>query len=517
VTHVVILGGGHNGLAAAFYLARAGLKPIVLESRATCGGGAVTTELHPGFRCPALSHHTPLWSEVASEMELARHGLEVLRPGVEAFTPNLDGPPLVLHRDPRQAAEAMRRVNSTDAQAYPEYRTAMAGIAGVLARLLQSPPPDIDRPAARDLWHLLKTARQFRALDKRSRYRLLRWGPMPVADLAREWFQSELLCASIAGPAVSGTMLGPRSAGSGLVLLLHEATRLLADGPWQPRGGPGALAQAMASAAAAAGADIRTATRADQIVVADDRVSAVIAGGRRIDADAVISAIDPKSTFLTLMDPADLAPEFLAKIRNYRAAGTLAKVNLALSGVPSFAAPSEWLSGRIQIGPHMDYLERAFDHAKYGEFSEHPWLDITVPSVLDPDLAPAGAHVMSIYAHYAPHRLRGADWSAARAPLLRSVLVTLERFAPGIAALVVAADVITPADLESEYGLYGGHVYHGELALDQIATMRPLLGHARYASPVPGLYMCGAGTHPGGFMTGASGKLAAREILRSIK
>jgi phytoene dehydrogenase-like protein len=517
VTQVVIIGGGHNGLAAAFYLARAGLKVIVLESRAACGGGAVTSELHPGFRCPALAHYTPLWSEVERDMELARHGLEWLRPAVEGFTPGLDGPPLVLHRDPRQATDAIRRLNSADADGYPAYRTAMARIAGVLASLLQTPPPDIDRPAARDLWNLLGTARQFRALDKRSRYRLLRWGPMPVADLAREWFQSELLCASIAGPAVSGTMLGPRSAGSGLVLLLHEATRLLADGPRQPRGGPGALAQAMTAAARAAGADIRTATRADQILVANDRVAAVIAGGHRIEADAVVSAIDPKSTFLTLMDPADLAPEFLAKIRSYRAAGTLAKVNLALSGVPSFAAPSEWLAGRIQIGPHMDYLERAFDHAKYGELSEHPWLDVTVPSVLDPELAPAGGHVMSIYAHYAPHRLRNTDWGTAKAPLLRNVLMTLERFAPGIAALVVAADVITPAELESEYGLYGGHVYHGELALDQIATMRPLLGHARYASPVPGLYMCSAGTHPGGFMTGASGKLAAREILRSIR
>jgi len=514
---VVVIGGGHNGLAVAFYLARAGLKPIVLESRAACGGGAVTSELHPGFRCPALSHHTPLWSDVAGDMDLARHGLEVLRPAVETFAPALDGPPLLIHDDPRQTSDAIRRVNAADAVAYPVYRATMEAISRVVASLLQSPPPDIDRPAARDLWSLLKTGRQFRALERRSRYRLLRWGPMPVADLAREWFQSELLCASIAGLAVSGTMLGPRSAGGGLVLLLHEATRLLAGGPWQARGGPGALTQAMASAARAAGADIRTTTRVDQIIVANDRVAAVIAGGRRIDADAVISAIDPKSTFLTLMDPADLSPEFRTKIRNYRAAGTLAKVNLALSGVPPFAGPSEWLAGRIHIGPHMDHLERAFDHAKYGELSEHPWLDVTVPSVLDPDLAPAGAHVMSIYAHYAPHRLRGTDWTAAKAPLLRNVLLTLERFAPGIAALVVAADVITPAELESEYGFYGGHVYHGELAPDQMATMRPLLGHARYASPVPGLYLCSAGTHPGGFMTGASGKLAAREILRSMK
>ena len=514
---VIVIGGGHNGLAAAFYLARAGLKPLVLESRPTCGGGAVTSELHPGFRCPALSHHTPLWSEVARDMELARHGLERLRPGVETFVPDLDGPPLTIHDDSRQTADAIRRVNAADADAYPAYRAAMGAIGGAVASLLQAPPPDIDRPAARDLWNLLKGGRRFRALEKRNRYRLLRWGPMPVADLTREWFQSDVLCASIAGPAVSGTMLGPRSAGSGLVLLLHEATRQLAGGSWRARGGPGTLTKAMVAAASAAGAEVRTATRVERIVVANDRVSGVIAGGRRLDADAVVAAVDPKTTFLELMDSADLPSDFLSKVRNYRAAGTVAKVNLALSGLPAFGSPPEWLAGRIHIGPRLDYLERAFDHAKYGEVSEHPWLDITIPSLLEPALAPAGAHVMSIYAHYAPYRLRGTTWGAAKEPLLRGVLSTLERFAPGVGALVVHAQVITPADLESEYGFHGGHVYHGELALDQMATMRPLLGHARYASPVSGLFMCSAGTHPGGFMTGASGKLAAREILRSLK
>jgi phytoene dehydrogenase-like protein len=514
---VVVIGGGHNGLAAAFYLARAGLKPIVLEARAACGGGAITSELHPGFHCPALSHHTPVSTDVVRDMELTRHGLTVLRPATETFAPALDGPPLVLHHDQRRASEAIRERNPKDADTYPAYRAAMEQIAGVAASFLQSPPPDFDGPGARVLWRVLKTGRRFRALERRSRYRLLRWGPMPVADLTREWFQSELLCAATAGPAVSGTMLGPRSAGSGLVLLLHEAARQIAGGVWRARGGPGAITHAMASAARAAGADIRTATPVEQMVITSDRVSAVIAAGQRITTDAIVSAVDPKTTFLQLMDPADLAPDFLSKIRNYRAAGTVAKINLALSGLPPFGAPPESLDGRIQIGPSLDYLERAFDHAKYGEVSEHPWLDVTIPSLLDPELTPAGAHVMSIYAHYAPYRLRGGDWIAARESLLRTVLATLERFAPGIGRLVIAAQVITPADLESEYGFHGGHIYHGELALDQIATMRPLLGYARYAGPVPGLYMCSAGTHPGGFMTGASGQLAAREIVRWLK
>jgi phytoene dehydrogenase-like protein len=449
-------------------------------------------------------------------MELGRHGLRVLRSEFDTFAPSLDGPPLVTHRDPSKARESIRPLSAADAAAYPSYRAVIEQIAGVVGSVLQSRPPDVDGPGIQDLWNLAKTGRRFRALDRKSRYRLLRWGPMPVADLAREWFTSDVLCAAIAGPAISGSMLAPRSAGSGLVLLLHEAVRQL-SGTWQARGGPGAVTQAMAAAAIAAGAQIRTSTRVEQIVVAEDRVAAVIAGGERIAAGAVVSAVDPKTTFLRLMDASDLTPDFLSKIRNYRAAGAVAKVNLALSALPNLGASPATLGGRIHIGPHMDYMERAFDHAKYGEMSENPWLDVTIPSVLDPALAPAGAHVMSIYAHYAPYRLRTGNWTTQRQPLLRNVLATLERFAPGIGGLVVAAQVITPADLESEYGFHGGHIFHGELALDQIATMRPLLGHARYAGPVRGLHLCSAGTHPGGFMTGASGKLAAREIIRSLR
>ena len=535
---IIIIGGGHNGLAAAFYLARAGLKPIVLEARDTVGGGASTSELHPGFRCPTLSHHTAIWTPVVRDMDLPRHGLEFLRAEVETFAPGLDGPPVVVYEDTRRTAEAMRAVHAKDAVAYPGYRTAIEQVAAVVASVLASPAPSISNPDARDLWNLFRAGRRFRALGTRNSYRLLRWAPMPVADLAREWFESELLCALLAGPAVSGAMLGPRSAGSGLILLLQEANRLLAGRSSQVLGGPGALTRAMAAAARAAGADIRTATPVERIVVKNERVSGVVANGREMAADAVVSAVDPKTTFLRLMDPVDLMPDFLQKIRNYRAAGTIAKVNLALTALPAFRGPAdatgpagvtgpaeagryvrgaaqpEMLSGRIHIGPSLDYLERAFDHAKYGEMSADPWLDITIPSVLDPDLAPRGAHVMSIYAHYAPYGLRDRDWGASRDVLLRRVLATLERFAPGVGALVVAAEVITPADLESRYGFHGGHIFHGELTLDQLVTMRPLLGHSRYHGPVPGLYMCGAGTHPGGFMTGASGKLAAREIAR---
>jgi phytoene dehydrogenase-like protein len=514
--NIIIIGGGHNGLAAAFYLARAGLKPTVLEARDAVGGGAITSELHPGFHCPTLSHHMSVWTQVVRDMDLSRHGLEFLQPTVEAFAPGVDDPPLVVYGDDRRTSEAMRRANPKDADAYPGYRVAMEQVAAVVASVLASPAPSISSPDAGDLWNLFKAGRKFRALGKRNSYRLLRWAPMPVADLTREWFESKPLCASIAGPAVSGAMLGPRSAGSGLILLLQEAHGLLAGRSSRARGGPGALTRAMAAAARAAGADIRTATRVERIVVENERVTGVVANGREIPANAIVSAVDPKTTFLRLMDPVDLTPDFLVKTRNYRAAGTVAKVNLALAALPAFATQPEMLSGRIHIGPSLDYLERAFDHAKYGEMSADPWLDVTIPSVLDPDLAPQGAHVMSIYAHYTPYRLRGSDWAAAKDVLLRRVLATLERFAPGIGALVVAAEVMTPVDLESQFGFHGGHMFHGELTLDQLVTMRPLLGYSRYHGPVRGLYLCGAGTHPGGFMTGASGKLAAREIVKSL-
>lgn len=517
---VVIIGGGHNGLTAANYLAKAGLKPLVIERRDTIGGGAITGELHSGFRCPTLTHSTGLlWKEIASDMELRRHGVEFLASEAQIFAPGTDGRALVLYNDVRRSAESIRTFSTKDAEAYPAYREAMSRISSVIASVLTITPPSIDSPTAGDAWNMLRTGRKFRALGKKDGYRLLRWGPMAVADLMHEWFETELLSASIAAAGVSGTMLGPWSAGSALVLLMREAHRRLAVGA-QVRGGPGALANAMARAAEAAGAQIRTGAAVSRIIVRNERTTGVaLTTGEEIAARAVISAADPKTTFLGLVDPVDLTPDFLTKIRNYRSYGTVAKVNLALSGLPDFRGHqgAESLSGRIHLGPEIDYLERAFDHAKYGEFSSEPWLDASIPSILDPQLAPPGAHVMSIYTHFAPYALRGTTWDAAREPLRDAVMRTLARYAPGIEAQVIAAQVITPAELERDYGFAGGHIFHGELALDQLLTMRPLLGYARYRGPIEGLYLCGAGTHPGGFLTGGSGRNAAREIARDLR
>jgi phytoene dehydrogenase-like protein len=514
----VIIGGGHNGLAAAFYLAQAGRKTLVLEAADDVGGGAITADLHKGFKCPTLAHDVCLHAQVAEDMNLARFGVRFITPAARVCAVSPDGPPLVLYDDVGRSVESVRPFSTKDAEAYPEYRRAVERVASVVGSVLEATPPDIDHPSGRDLWNLLRTGRRFRSLGRRDEYRLLRWLPMPAADLVDEWFTNDLLRAAIAAPGVSGTMMGPRSAGSGLVMLLREAHRRLAGGMLRVAGGPGALTRAMADAAVAAGATIRTNAAVERILVRDGRAAGVISNGSEISSRLVVSAIDPKTTFLRLVEPTELTPAFAAKLRNYRAAGTLAKVNLALSRLPAFRGvpDSAMLSGHVHIGRDLDYLERAFDQAKYGEFSTAPWLDVTIPSIADPQLAPAGAHVMSVYVHYAPYRLRSGGWDGARPALLEAVFATLETCAPGLRSVVLHAQVFTPEDLEKRLGVAGGHVFHGELAPDQLFAMRPLLGYGRYSAPIENLHLCSAGTHPGGFMTGASGRLAAREILRHL-
>jgi phytoene dehydrogenase-like protein len=518
MTPVVIIGGGHNGLVAAYYLAKAGVKPLVLERSGHVGGGAITTEIAPGFRGPTLAHAVGVHDQIFAAMDLTRHGVELLTPDVDvcAFSPA--GPPLVLWNNHERAAQGLDARRPRDGSAYLRFRAHIDLAAVAVAEILESPPPDIDSPSAGDVWRLLKAGRKFRQLGTRRAHQLLRWLTMPVADFTREWFEDDVLRATIAAQGVSGTMLGPRSAGSTLVMLLRQTHRLLCGTPrWQVRGGPGRFTEAIAAAAVAAGAEVRTGVRVERIIVRDDRVAGVVAGGREIATSVVLSSADPKTTFLELLDQVDLTPDFVSKMRNYRARGTIAKVNLALSALPAFRGVTDpsMLTGHIHIGPDLDYLERAFDHAKYGEVSEAPWLDITVPSILDPGLAPAGGHVMSVYAHYAPYALRATDWSVIRERFLTRVLETLEEYAPGLRSAVVAAHLISPADMHTDYGFWGGHIFHGELAVDQIYAMRPLLGMGRYETPVRGVFLCGAGTHPGGFMSGINGRLAAQHVLRT--
>lgn len=515
----VIIGGGHNALVAAFYLAKAGRRPLVLERRAIVGGCATSEDFAPGYRAATLAHTLgPLRPAIARDMQLERRGVTFVQPDPRLVSLTSDGRALVFSTDPGRTAAAIRAFSERDAARYPEFCQVMTRIGGFLGELIDMTPPSIDSPSAGEMWELLKTGRRFRALARKESFALLRWGPMAVADLVAEWFESDLLQATIAGRAIHGTAMGPWSAGTGAVLLLGAAIDPLPGGSSVSAvGGPGAVTRAMAEAAREAGAEIRTGAEVRQINVRDGAVTGVLlADGSEVAATTVVSGADPRRTFLALIDPIELEPDFLTRIRNYRMPGTVAKMNLALRGLPAFRGlsgdPTALLKGRVHIGPGIDYLERAFDASKYGEASAAPYLDIAFPTLSDPSMAPAGRHVMSIHVQYVPFKRRTGSWEGREDAIADLVLRTLEAYAPGVTALVEHRQVITPLALEQEFGLTGGHIHHGELALDQLFTMRPTLGWANYTSPIGGLYLCGSGTHPGNGLTGASGRNAAREI-----
>ncbi len=526
---VIIVGGGHNGLVAAFYLAKAGFKPLVLERRAQVGGCAVTDEFHPGFRCSTLAHNTgPLRADIVRDMQLEKHGLKLTTPEVSTVSLLPDGRALVLYSDAKKAAEEIAQWSQKDAASYADFGAALGKIGKVIGEALLLTPPDIDSPSSGDLWGMLKTGRSVRNLGKRDLYRVLRWGPMAVADLVAEFFDTEPLRATVAARGIFGTFLGPWSAGSALVLLLRAAADPSSNsspaGSVQfPAGGVGAITLAMAEAAKRAGAEIRTGEDVAEIRVKDGVATGVVlTSGEEISARAVVSNADPKRTLMRLVDPAHLAPDFIQKIKNYRSVGTVAKINLALSALPEFTSlkakgNGNLLRGRIQISPEIDYLERAFDESKYGNFSRQPYIEITFPSLSDPSLAPAGQHVMSIYMQYAPYQLKNSDWEGQGIALGETVVKTIAQYAPNLQQIILRHQIITPKDLEETYGLTGGHIFHGELALDQFFTMRPLLDWARYQTPIEHLYLCGIGTHPGTGLTGGSGANAAREIAKALK
>jgi phytoene dehydrogenase-like protein len=523
---VLLIGGGHNALVAAFYLAKGGFKPLVLECREMLGGGAITEEFHPGFRASTLAHTLgPLHADVARDLQLDKFDCEILSPDPRVFAPTPDGKALFFYDDTAKTAAGIAGFSDKDAAKYAQFLESLEETAGFFAQLSSITPPAIDKPTPEDLWNLLKTGRSVRSLGKTGIFDLLRWGPMAVADFVAEFFETELLRAVIAARGIFGTALGPWSAGSTAVLLLRAAADAHPVGSASfPRGGLGSFTRALAESAKAAGAEIRTDAQVQHIRIKEGAVTGVVlSDGEEIAADAVVSGADPKRTFFNLVDPSQLDPTFANRIKNFRANGTVAKVNLALGGLPVFSALDatesslKSLSGRIHIGPGIDYLERAFDASKYGEFSSSPWLDVTIPTILDPALAPDGKHVLSAYVQFAPYKLREGNWDARRYDLGHTVVKTLSAYAPNLRDLIEYMQVITPKDLETSYGFTGGHIFHGELALDQLFTMRPVLDWARYKTPIRGLFLCGSGTHPGNGLTGASGANAAREIIHALR
>jgi len=523
---VVLIGGGHNALITAFYLAKGGFKPIVLERREMVGGGAITEEFHPGFRASTLAHTLgPLRADLAKDLQLEKFDCEILSPDPRVFAPTPDGKALHFYKDVAKTAAAIGSFSAKDAARYSQFCESLAETAGFFTQLTSITPPAIDHPTPEDLWNLLKTGRGVRSLGKTGIFDLLRWGPMAVADFVAEFFETELLRAVIAARGIFGTALGPWSAGSTAVLLLRAAADAHPVGSASfPRGGLGSFTRALAESAKHTGVEIRTDAEVQHMRIKDGAVTGVVlAGGEEIAADAVASGVDPKRTFFNLVDPSHLDPTFANRMKNFRANGTGAKVNLALNGLPVFSALDatesslKSLSGRIHIGPEIDYLERAFDASKYGEFSTAPYLDATIPTILDPSLAPDGKHVLSAYVQFAPFKLKVGNWDTRRKDLGDTVIKTLATYAPNLPSLVEGIQVITPKDLETSYGFTGGHIFHGELALDQLFTMRPILDWARYKTPIRGLFLCSSGTHPGNGLTGASGANAAREIIRELR
>ncbi len=523
---VVLIGGGHNALITAFYLARGGFKPLVLERREMVGGGAITEEFHPGFCTSTLAHTLgPLRADVARDLQLDNFDCEILYPDPRVFAPTPDGKALLFYDDVARTAAEIARISAKDSAKYAQFALSLEKTARFFTQLTSITPPAIDKPTPEDLWSLLKTGRSVRSLGKSGIFDLLRWGPMAVADFVAEFFESELLRAVIAARGIFGAALGPWSAGSTAVLLLRAAADAHPVGPAAfPRGGLGSFTRALAESAKQAGAEIRTDAEVRHILVKDGAVTGIVlADGEEIAVEAVVSGVDPKRTFFHLVDPTQLDPTFANRMKNFRANGTVAKVNLALGSLPAFTALDategflKALSGRIHIGPEIDYLERAFDASKYGEFSKAPWLDVTIPTILDPSLAPERKHILSAYMQFAPFKLKEGNWDTRRKELGDTVIKTLASYAPDLPGLVEGIQVITPKDLESSYGFTGGHIFHGELALDQLFTMRPILDWARYKTPIRGLFLCGSGTHPGNGLTGASGANAAREIIRDLR
>ena len=518
----IIIGAGHNGLVTAAYLAKAGKKVLVLERRPIVGGIAVTEEIVSGFKFSSCAHLAgSLSSSVVADLDLKSHGFELIPIDPLLFAPSLDGHSLLIPRDFDKAATEIGRHSKSDADKYPAFCALAKNLSAFLQTLYGMPLPDKANPGSFNPAEFLKIGWKFHRLGEKEMYEFLRVLPMSAADWLNEWFTNDLLKAALAACGILGSFAGPRQQGTAFNLLHHQLGT--SNGALRTagfiRGGIGQLSQTLGKAAQRFGAEIRTASEVLKVVTKGGAATGVVLkNGEEIQAAQVISNADVKRTFLKLVEPTYLDPHFLLQVRNIRARGTVAKINLALHALPNFESANDHdaaaLGGVIHIGPTLDYLERAADDAKYGRFSQQPFLEITIPSIADASLAPPGKHVMSVWMQSAPCDLRGSDWNQRRDSLGDTVLNLLEAYAPGFKNLILHRQILTPLDLEQEYGLTGGHPYHAEMALDQIFFMRPIPGWSRYHTPIENLYLCGSGTHPGGGITGLPGYYAAQEILK---
>jgi phytoene dehydrogenase-like protein len=515
----IVIGGGHNGLTSAAYLARAGRKVLVLERRHVLGGAAVTEEVFPGFRFSVCSYVVSLLRpEIIRDLDLPRHGLEIL-PLDGTFTPMPNGDYLWRVNDHARTRREIARHSKLDAEAYDEYGKAMVEMARFVKPILNMTPPDPTSLNPRDLMKLLFLGRRFRALPDLDRYNQLQLMTMSAVDFLDQWFETDVLKATMSASGIIGTFLGVRSPGTAYVLLHHYMGEI--DGAFRSwgfaRGGTGAISNAIASAAREAGVEIRTEAPVARIRVRGGKADGVIlANGDEVAAGMVLSSVDPNLTFLRFIDRKELPDEFVEEVQRYKFRGSSGKVNLALDALPNFTSrPGEGphLRGALSISPSVDYMERAYDQAKYGEFSRRPYIDMVIPTLTDPSVAPPGKHILSCFVQYAPYKLAKGSWDDQREAFGDTVIDTIAEHAPNIRDIILHRQVLTPLDIEREFGLTEGNIFQGELTLEQLFFARPVPGWAKYETPLKNLWMCGSATHPGGGIMGAPGRNAALRIL----
>jgi len=516
----IVIGGGHNGLTAAAYLARAGRKVLVLERRAVLGGAAVTEEVFPGFQFSVCSYVVSLLRpDIIRELDLPRHGLEIL-PLDGTFTPMASGDYLWRMNDHARTRREIARHSRLDAEAYDEYAKAMVEMARFVKPLLDVAPFDPRTNDPRQLIEMATFGRRFQRLSDVEREHQLKLLTMSAVDFLDQWFETDVLKATMSASGIIGTFLGVRSPGTAYVLLHHYMGEI--DGAFRSwgfaRGGTGAISNAIAGAARAAGAEIRTEAPVARVLVRQGRAEGVVLAGSgdELYAKVVLSSLDPHLTFLRLVGEHELPSEFVEHVRHYKLRGSSGKVNLAVDALPDFTClPGEGphLRGAISISPSVDYMERAFDQAKYGAYSRRPYIDMVIPTLTDPSLAPPGKHVLSCFVQYAPYALASRNWDTEREAFGDTVVDTLAEYAPNIRSIIRHRQVLTPLDLEREFGLTEGNIFQGELSLEQLLFLRPVPGWARYETPIRHLWMCGSATHPGGGIMGAPGRNAARRLL----
>ncbi len=518
----IVIGGGHNGLVNGAYLAKAGLKTLILEKRHLVGGAAITEELVPGFHFTTFSYALSLLRpEIIHELELPKHGfMPLLMP--TSFAPGDNGEFLLMGKDRDLNVRQIARLSPHDADAYDQYDHDMSMVCQAVKPLLDTIPPNIQSSDPEELMRMAGLAKYLRDLEPRVLHNAVRLLTGSAADFLDDYFENELLKAWLASSGIIGSKVGPRSQGSGLVLLFHNlGEHDGAFGAWSfHKGGNGGFTQVLARAAESYGAEIKLDAPVAGVITSNGKATGVVLDdGTELSATTVVSSVDPRRTFMELVDPRELPAELVENIRRYKFQGVSAKVNFALDGLPAYPPlgdRADQYRGFINIAPTMDYLERAFDDAKYGWYSSRPYIDGAIQSTIDPDMAPPGKHVMSCFVQYAPYDLKVSDWDAERDGFGDTVQAVLEETFPGFGELVLHREVVTPLDIERVVGLTEGNIFAGEFLAPQMFFFRPSPGWNQYRTPIAGYYQCGSGTHPGGCVTGAPGRLASQQILGDL-